>query len=54
VSVKKNPAAVALGRKGGKAKVPKGFSSMTPEQIAAAQLKSAATRVKNRLAKEKI
>lgn len=50
--LKKNRAAVALGRKGGKAKVAKGFSSMTPERIAAAQRKSAETRVKNNLAKK--
>lgn len=30
--LKKNRAAVALGRKGGKAKVAKGFSALTPEQ----------------------
>jgi hypothetical protein len=29
---KKNPAAVALGRLGGKKRVPKGFSTLTPEQ----------------------
>lgn len=29
---KKDPAAVKLGRKGGKAKVPKGFSTMDPER----------------------
>ena len=29
---KKNPAAVALGRKGGKKKVPKGFAMLTPEE----------------------
>ena len=29
---KKNPAAVALGKIGGKARVPKGFTMMTPEQ----------------------
>jgi len=28
----KNPAAVALGRKGGSARVPKGFSMMSKEQ----------------------
>lgn len=31
---KKDPAAVALGRKGGQAKVPKGFAKLTPEQRA--------------------
>jgi hypothetical protein len=29
---KKNSAAVELGRLGGQAKVPKGFSSLTPER----------------------
>jgi len=29
---KKNPAAVALGRLGGKARVPKGFSKFDPER----------------------
>jgi hypothetical protein len=29
---RKNPAAVALGRKGGKKKVPKGLARMTREQ----------------------
>jgi hypothetical protein len=29
---KKNPAAVALGRLGGKKKVPKGFAQMNPER----------------------
>jgi len=29
---RKNAAAVALGRRGGKKKVPKGFSSLSPEQ----------------------
>jgi hypothetical protein len=29
---KKNAAAVALGRRGGKVKVPKGFSVLTPEE----------------------
>jgi hypothetical protein len=28
---RKNPAAVALGRRGGKKKVPKGFATMDPE-----------------------
>ena len=30
--VRKDPAAVALGRKGGKKKVPKGFARMTPAE----------------------
>ena len=39
---RKNPAAVALGRKGGKKKVAKGFAMMDPErraQLAAAAAK---------------
>lgn len=35
MSARKNPAAVSLGRRGGKAKVPKGFSKMDPERRAA-------------------
>lgn len=31
-SKRKNPAAVALGRKGGKKKVAKGFSAMDPKR----------------------
>jgi hypothetical protein len=34
-SKSKNPAAVALGRKGGKARVPKGVAVLTPEQRSA-------------------
>jgi hypothetical protein len=34
MATKKNAAAVALGRKGGKKKVPKGFSQMDPERRA--------------------
>jgi hypothetical protein len=34
---RKNPAAVALGRKGGKAKGRKGFAAMTPERAAEIQ-----------------
>jgi hypothetical protein len=42
---KKDPAAVALGRKGGKKKHPrKGFSSLTPEQRQEAARKAAAAR----------
>jgi hypothetical protein len=45
---KKDPAAVALGRKGGKvgglARVPKGFAAMTPEQRAEAGRRGAAKR----------
>lgn len=34
MSRKKNPAAVALGRLGGRARVPKGFSKFGPERRA--------------------
>jgi hypothetical protein len=40
----KNRGAVAMGRKGGKAKVPKGFSSKTPEERAEAGRKGAEKR----------
>lgn len=30
---RKDPAAVTLGRKGGRAKVPKGFAKMDPERL---------------------
>jgi hypothetical protein len=41
---RKNRAAVELGSKGGKKKVPKGFSMMTPEQRSANGKKGAAVR----------
>lgn len=45
---KKNPAAVALGRLGGKvggkSRVPKGFSSLTPEERTAVAKKAAEKR----------
>lgn len=45
---KKNPAAVALGRLGGrvggKSRVPKGFSSLTPEERSEAAKRGAAAR----------
>ena len=45
----KDPAAVALGRKGGAVKNPrKGFGSLTPEQRKAAQAKAVAARKANR------
>jgi hypothetical protein len=40
----KNAAAVELGRKGGKKKVPKGFATMDPEKRAQAMRKSLKTR----------
>lgn len=43
-SKRKNAAAVALGRRGGKRKVPKGFSQMAPEKRSAAGKKGAAAR----------
>lgn len=36
---KKNPAAVALGRLGGRARVPKGFAKFDPERLAEASRK---------------
>ena len=44
---RKNPAAVALGRKGGKVKVPKGFAMMTPEQRSEIARKAVAARRKS-------
>jgi len=41
---RKNPAAVALGRKGGKKRVPKGFSTMTPEKRSEVAKKAATAR----------
>lgn len=41
---KKDPAAVALGRKGGAARVPKGFSMKSPEERKAIAKKAAAAR----------
>jgi hypothetical protein len=41
---RKNAAAVALGRKGGKVKVAKGFSAMDPTQRSALAKKAAAAR----------
>jgi general stress protein YciG len=41
---RKNPAAVALGRKGGRKKVAKGFSAMAPERRREIARKAAAAR----------
>jgi len=41
---RKNKAAAEIGRKGGRAKVPKGFSMMTPEERSANGKKGAAVR----------
>lgn len=50
----KNPAAVSLGRlgglKGGKAKVPKGFAMLTPEQRAEMYARSRKAREANKQA----
>lgn len=46
-------AAAAMGRKGGKAKVPKGFSSMDPEARADAGRKGAQKRWGKKAAKKK-
>jgi hypothetical protein len=43
---KKNPAAVALGKLGGKAKVPKGVHLLPPERRVAIAKKAAASRWK--------
>lgn len=45
---KKNAAAVALGRRGGKKKVPKGFSKMDPERRKEIAEKAAAARWKKK------
>jgi len=45
---KKNPAAVELGRKGGLAKVPKGFSVLTKEQRSELAKKAAKARWKDK------
>ena len=44
VTQKKNPAAVALGRKGGKKKVPKGFSALTAKERKANAIAAARAR----------
>jgi hypothetical protein len=41
---RKNPAAVALGRRGGRKRVPKGFAMLTDEQRKALGKKAAAAR----------
>jgi general stress protein YciG len=41
---KKNPAAVEMGKKGGLAQVPKGFSKMDPKRRAEIARKAAAKR----------
>jgi hypothetical protein len=46
VAKKKNPAAVALGRKGGLKKVSKGFGKMSPERRAEISAAAAAKRWK--------
>jgi hypothetical protein len=51
----KDPAAVSLGRRGGYAKVPKGFAMLSPEQRAEMAKKAAASRwgAKKKSAKKK-
>jgi hypothetical protein len=44
---KKNPAAVALGRLGGAAKVPKGFSALTKEERKEVAMRGVETRRAN-------
>ena len=44
MATRKNPAAVALGRKGGQRKVAKGFSVMSPERRREIARKAAAAR----------
>lgn len=50
---RKNPAAVALGRKGGKAKVPKGLAMMSPERRAEIAAKGLETRRENAAKKKR-
>ena len=50
---KKNAAAVALGRRGGRAKVPKGFSALTEEERSANAKAGAAARWKKATKKAK-
>jgi hypothetical protein len=45
---KKNAAAVSLGRRGGKKKVPKGFAQMDPERRAEIAKAAAAARWKKK------
>jgi hypothetical protein len=44
MAMKKNPAAVELGRRGGQKKVPKGFAMMTDERRAEIAKRAAAAR----------
>ncbi|MGA2774230.1 MAG: hypothetical protein ABSG26_25870 [Bryobacteraceae bacterium] len=44
MATRKNPAAVALGRKGGRKKVAKGFSVMSPERRSKIAKEAAAAR----------
>jgi len=45
---RKNPAAVALGRRGGKKKVPKGLAKMSPEERKRIQSAGGKARWKNK------
>jgi hypothetical protein len=51
---KKNPAAAALGRLGGKKKVPKGLAMLTKEEKSAIAKKGAAARWGKKLKKKPI
>jgi len=51
MSEEKNPAAVALGRLGGKARVPKGFAKFDPKRRAEASRKGVEAK-RNKRAKE--
>ena len=50
---KKNQAAVELGRKGGKARVPKGFGNMDPEEKKRIQSEGGKASAAKRWAKKK-
>ena len=52
MSKKKNPAAVALGRLGGKARVPKGFSMFDPKRRAEISRKGLAARRARKVASQ--
>jgi hypothetical protein len=53
MSEKKNPAAVALGRLGGKARVPKGFAKFDPERRAEASRRGLEARKALKIARER-
>jgi len=51
MSKDKNPAAVALGRLGGKARVPKGFAKFDPERRAEISRRGLEARKRNKAAR---